>query len=334
MLFWYFLYRLLFRFVAVATSLIVAFSLVHFFLRVSLDNIIMLIPIIFFTMVPMILQYVVPIASGAATYMIMSELVQHQEVFLLYALNKAQQSLRHAILLFSVCIGVLYGVLVCFWIPQSYAYGKAALLKIAQQQFLHYEPKVMHEPLPGLSLVFEEKKIHYPNLAFKNLFLSCKTKKETYYFTAQEGIISDTFFLLERGSLLSQTGTVYHYATFAKTLLNVQQLISLYNKQEHKKPPAKYLAWHEIQGFEVHKRLAQGLWQFCIPLMLFFLLFFMPARKNSMLESFFMAGLLFLCMYLCLMLGQVFGGIGGLLCLYFPPVILLCVSLYRYYAHS
>ncbi len=282
-------------------------------------------------MLPMILQYVIPIASGASVYLMIGEFVQKQEILMLYLLRKAQWSLAKAVILFSLVIAIAYSLLIFTWVPRSYSYGKEALMKLAQQQFLYYQPNYVHEPMPGLCLIFQHKRVlSASQVQLENLFLSFKNKQEMYYFTAQQGYVTDTMFLLKHGSLLYQAGKEYYYSSFEDTSFDIKKLIHSYGSQEKNKLPMRYLSWEHVTSIELHKRLAQVLWQFLLPLIIFLGSFFLKTRKNVMLEAFFLSGFIFLLMYIFLMIGQMIGGKSGLVFFYLPQILISCFCVYRY----
>lgn len=340
MLFTFFLKRLFITFALIASCLVLIFSTAHFFVRLSTVNVIMLIPIVFGIMLPMVLQYVVPIASGATVYMVVGDMSQRQETLMLYFLRKSQWALAKAVMFFSVFMAIFYGFLIFTWVPKSYAHGKEALMKLAQQQFLHYEPNFVHEPMPGLYLIFQNKSLlSSSKVQLENLFLSFKNKQETYFFTAQHGILTDTVFVLNNGSLLYQSGKDHYYSSFTQTSFDLKQLMQTYEKKEQHKLPLKYLSWEplitsglgsQLLGLELHKRFAQVLWQLLVPIIILLGAFFLKKRKSVLLESFFLSGLLFLMMYIFLTLGQVVGGLGALVFFYLPPILITCFCLCRY----
>ncbi len=331
MLFVFFSKRLFSRFFLLAVCLVLVFSTAHFFVRLSAVNFLTLIPIIFGIMVPMVLQYVIPIASGAAVYLTIGECTQRQETLVLYFLRHSQMIFGGVILLFSFLVALFYAFLIFSWVPQSYTYGKEALVRLAQQQFLHYQPNCVHEPMPGLSLIFQGKqRLDSSTVNLEHLFLSFKNKQETYYFTAQQGVVTDTVFFLTNGSLLYQSGKEHYYSSFNRTSFDIKKLIQSYDHSDKNKLPMKYLSWNQVTIIEQHKRCANVLWQFLLPIIIFLGSFFLKPRKNVILEAFFLSGFIFLLMYIFLTIGQVIDGVGGLGFFYLPPILIFCFCLYHY----
>ncbi len=340
MLFTFFLKRLVMVFFCYVSLLVLIFSVAHLFVRLSAFGCLMLIPIIFWIMVPMILQYVLPIASGATVYVVFGNLVRRQEDVPLYFFRRAQWAAGAAVIIFSFCVSIVYGFLIFEFVPKSYERGKQALIALAQQQFLYYQPHIVYEPIPGLHLIFQEKEMTSSDtIQLKNIFLSFKNKHDNYLFTAQHGIVNNHIFFLNNGSLWHQRDKESYFASFDVTTFDIKNIMHSYEHQKNKTPSVKYASWYDFVGrnmhdksllFEMHKRLAHVLWQLLLPIIIFLGTFFIKKHKSVVLEAFFISGLLYLMMYIFMTLGYIIGGIPALVMLYAPPILLCCFCLYLF----
>lgn len=339
------LQRFIFRFISITGCLVVIFSCIHYLMRSTTVSMVTLIPIIFGVMLPMVLQYVIPVAASASVYMVIGTLAQKQELLLLYFMRRSQYLCMVALFVFTTLVSIGYAYLLFFWVPQSYIRGKQALIEVAQQQFLDYEANCLHQPIPGINLIFKKKmRLTDANVQLDLLFLSYKTHKECYMFTAEQGVLSGQLLFLIKGSLLYQIGRERYYSRFGQTSIDIARLI---RSDEQNTPVVltslKCATWSQLleravypsrEWLETHKRYGYIVWQWLSPFVVFLVIFFLPRRKNVIFEAFLISAALFLAMYLGGTVGQIIGGYKGITCFYLPPILLTLWCMYLYRFHS
>lgn len=317
----------------------------HLLVRMGSVDFFMLIPIIFGVMIPMTLQYVLPIATGASVYMVLGGFAQRHEKTFFFFSRSAQYVVLKAIIIFSLVITVFYAFLIFEWVPKSYTYGKKALISLAEQQFLHYEPYRVHKPLPGLQLIFQERtSLRKDVYQLHHIFLSFKQHKRHLFFTADYGLLTGSVLLLKHGSLLDWHEKNHTFASFDQISFDLKTVLTQEKKKTTlSKPSLRHAAWHDFMyalpenfavRIEMHKRCGQVLWQLLLPIIILLYYFFVTNFKSVILESFIVSGALFLAMYIFLMLGHVCGGSLGLLFFYLPQILITSYGAYRYQRFS
>ncbi|MBX9831374.1 LptF/LptG family permease [Candidatus Babeliales bacterium] len=343
MLFFYFLSRFLRFFFCFFGAFTFLFAATNLFLRLSMVQSFAMIPLVFGTMVPLVALYALPFSAVLAVSMVFNALARNDELLFFYFFSKARRAFVLATVFFSFLVAACYLPLVLEWAPQSYIKGKELVVEAARAHLHELPINILHSPIPGVAFYCKNKQEIMPGrYQFENLFFALNNKNnERYVFCAQSGIMCQHELELVNGSMHVQvTGRFYH-AFFEKTLINLGALF--YKEQAnsfdyHLKLWGYKRLYEEKDSnphvfIELHKRLSQGLWQFIMPLLAIFLLFFVRKKQYEMVSSLLLSGVLFLSMYCCTALGGIFiaAPLLSLVCFYgIPSIILLgCYSLYR-----
>jgi len=131
---------------------------------------------------------------------------------------------------------------------------------------------------------------------------------------AQQAILSDNKLILTHGSVHTINNNKHYVATFDQTELNLQQFLK-YEKLQAKLKHVKYATLEQLTAlyyvnqeaaFELHKRIAQVLWQFLFPFFALFGIFLLGRKKSNLLLGVAFSGLLYFFSYVCSAIAQGF----------------------------
>ncbi|MFH0898631.1 MAG: LptF/LptG family permease [bacterium] len=368
MLLWFFLSRFYALFFVLFVFVTILLACSNFFVRLPFVPTLETFPVIFWTMLPMMALFAIPLAASLAVQIPLGSLMVQHETLFFYCVTAARRAIYAAAWIFSLSILLLYTPLVFEWSPKSYSEGKRQLIKLAKKQFSRFAPQVFNVPFPDCTVFFKEKVQPTPEVSlYKSLLLAFKNKKKGHYiFTANKAYLYNDTLVLQQGSVyLSsqasqpahlmgytagpiQTKKAYvhehndHYqATFDRAEIELNRLFSDDNKGPEEKK-LKFLKWDElIVGMErsstifteFHKRIAQIFWLVLLPILALLSIFvFGREGKSNLVASLVLSGLFFILIYLCTSVGQIFHTniIVALFFFYLPPVVIFLILFYLY----
>jgi hypothetical protein len=284
--------------------------------------------------------YVFPLASGLSIQMVIGSLMVDDELLVVRFFKSARRVLQESILVFALTLSLVYVPLTFFWAPESYWIGKKMLLTLAKRQLYQLESEKFHTPFPGVTFYFHKKELSGEWPSFSTIFLSFNGDKgERYFFTAQKGYVQTDSLLLLNGSVHTMQEMKHYHASFQESNLNVAKLFGL--EKEHLFRHIKFMSLDALflrcscdknAWFEVHKRIAQVVWQFLFPFLAFWGLFICGRRKSNFLSSIIFNGLLFLCCYITITAAQIFiQNIWLTLLFLYVPLVLLVMFFWWFY---
>lgn len=304
---------------------------------------IQVIPTLFLVMLPLVSLFALPLACPLAIQAVIGNLLVHEELLFLMFVKRARSALYKAILLFTLITMSIYVPLVFFWAPSSYNRGKQLLIGYAYEQLRHLESRVFHTFIDGISVYFNKKIVKNNCTQFGDIFLVITSKNhERYFFTAQQGELLQERLMLKQGSLIFIKNNQCYSAQFAQVIIDAGQLWHL--EQDFRVQDAKFkLLPQLIQDYsksrasyiELHKRLAQLLWQLLIPFIAVFLMIMtLRQRKATLLRSIIVSGLLFFAQYITLTLAQAtqHSSLSALILFYLPPLVIFLYCLRKAYS--
>jgi lipopolysaccharide export LptBFGC system permease protein LptF len=316
MLISFFLKRLSIRFFLFFVLMLLILATSDLFVRIPVIPSVYMIPHLVLAMLPLVALFAVPLASCLAVQMVIGDLCIDDNLLLLNFFASARASLYKSVLLFSLLIQLFFIPLIFFWAPQSYEIGKRMLISFARDHLLQLEPHIFHTPLEGVTIYFEDKtQIDHGVQAFHHLLLVMTTKhKEQYFFSAKQGQLHKDHLLMNHGSMLMKSGKRSYSACFLQSKIDLDQLVDYEKKnsglKDQKFSTLPKLVHHALSqkeaAFEIHKRIAQIIWQLLLPFLALFSIFLWRHRRKSgtLLPGILMSGSLFFAQYSMLTLAQ------------------------------
>jgi len=298
------------------------------------------IPQIVISMLPLMVLFSLPLASGMAVHAVIASHRLRDELLPALFLPSLAQAIKRSVLIFSSCCVLMYGVFVFYLAPASYQNGKALLVSVAKEHFLQLEPHKFHTPYSGITFFFKSKRFEVKNPVFCSLLLIFTTKhNERYFFTAERGSFVNNTLILYNGTLHTIAQNHFHSATFAETEIDVLKLISK-EQQSLQRISPKFLSLNQLLALqaedkgayiELAKRFAQTLWQFLLPLILFFIAW--GSAKTSFVATLMSSGGLYIFSYIAIIFGQSCGDstILSLMVLYGIPLMITFAAWYFFY---
>lgn len=300
-------------------------------------------PLLVITMLPLMAQFALPIATSLSVFSVISAHISNLELLILDFLSAARLSLYKAITLFSFLSCCAYAFLLFQLAPNSYQVGKKILLNMARDHILTLEPNKFHNPFPSCTVFFKQKTLidDDAKVFFSPLFLvfmpkASKNNDEYYLFTAESGYFTQNCFVLNNGSLYTYARGHLHTATFVQTKINIarfinasEQLVSLTQPKFLPLMPLLERSSHEFAAWvELHKRIALVLWSFVQPWLIFF--FASILSVWSLLMGIILSGLLYLLSYVFVTSAQIYvqGVTSAMLFFYVPVLSVFFTALY------
>src|SRR5579872_3505565 len=151
MVIFFFLRHFFKKFLLFFSILTLIFASSDLFMRLPLIASAKTAPLIFWTMLPMITLFSLPISSCLAIQTSLGELMIEDELMMVRFLKPVRVALHGAIGIFSTIIVILYAQLIFEWAPQSYLQGKKLLVTVAKEHFYQLEANKFHTPFAGVS---------------------------------------------------------------------------------------------------------------------------------------------------------------------------------------
>jgi hypothetical protein len=336
MLVLYFLRTFFYYGIAFFSILTGVFASCNLFLRLPLIHDALTIPMVLWTMLPLMGLFSLPLASSLAVSFSITKHRIGDEFLLLSMLAPARRALVKAVVLFAFMCSAFYALLVFQFAPQSYRLGKQLLFKVAREHLLTLEPNKFHTPFSSFTFFFKKKNHeHNQKASFDTLFLvysSSKRPQERFFFTAQKGFLAHDKLILSNGSMYTFQSGKIHTATFGTMDIDLQRFLEN-EKESQRLSGLKFFTLKRLLSswktekeayIEFHKRIAQSLWQFLFPVLAFFgasVLGF-----NSLLASVLLSGICFLTSYVLIALGQAYYySLPLALALFYIPLILFFI---------
>lgn len=276
-----------------------------------------MVPSFLLTMLPMMAVPAFPLAAGLAIAIPIGNLLVNDELMIVLYLRRARAALHQAVLLLSIFFTVIYAGLVLWWAPQSHLHGKQLLFSFASTQFAQLEPGIFHAPFPGLTLYFKQKSIDTVtgNVAYSPIFLAYFKDNEHYLFTARSGVVRNGTIYLVDGNIYSIGKQQSHTALFEETAIDIKHFFEGDTKRKQSYH-LKFMTLGQLCDYkdttgvamaEVHKRVAQILWQFLFPFFALLGVMVFGRRKSNLLTSLLFVGGLYVLSYASIAAGQNFG---------------------------
>lgn len=339
MLIKYFLWRFVSRTIFYLFLITFVLASSNIFIRLPGVINVFILPQLFCVMLPLVILFSFPIAVALAVQIVVGNVVNQEEIIPLIFMKKAKNALFRSIIIFMLITIIFYAPLVFFWGPSSYDRGKRLLIGHTYEQIQYLEPKVFHFLWDGISFYFNDKEALPEKTLFNKILLMVTLKNnKRYFFSADKGFLIEKELSLENGSLIIINKNNNYTMRFAKTNIDLQQLLKLNSNNRTSEAKLKILP-QLIENFsddkcsqiEFYKRTAQLFWQIFLPFIaLFFMLSSFGAQKNLMLWSIISSGFLFFVQYASLTLAQALQHISYLpFCIFFFPPIIILFYLFR-----
>jgi len=333
MLLSYFLKRFYISFALYFAILTFLFAVINIFLRLHLIHSPSIIPLLAWSMLPVVTTFAFPFAATMAVCTQVSNLRQQQECLFIRISKRAQRAILCAVGLFSLSIALLYMPVVFYWAPYSYRQGKIMIANIAYQQISDLTPNKLHTPFPGAALYFKNREFTHKDPRLEHLFFSYTDKDEKQHiFTARYGLKKDNTFVLQNGAMVVGAFNQNNHVTFESCTLFLDQLIkkqspSLYSQTKYLSISQLFAnVWLDSKALlDFHKRIAQQVWQFLLPFFAFYFFFFITAHASALVWGILFSGISFFVMYLSFMLANLTWTYPGISILFFYFVPMLCL---------
>jgi lipopolysaccharide export LptBFGC system permease protein LptF len=219
------------------------------------------------------------------------------------------------------------------------------LINAAQQQIENLPAQQFHNIASRFTIFFKNNfKNEEGNTEFRDVLLMVQEKNDKQYLvTARSGVLKRNF--ENEGFLHLKNGVIYNngirkqtdcIATFKLLEIAFEKLFFKNGIQE-KNRQVKFLSWEELRkndcSFrEIHKRIAQILWQLLLPFLIFWSMMVLGREKSNILLSLITSGGLFLFSYLSINMAYYLlnGSIITTIIFYGIPVT-MTVGLYMIY---
>lgn len=355
MLFLFFLKKFYKSFTLFFIVLICLLSASDIFVRLPIISSLAVIPKLFLLMLPLMAQFAIPIASCLSIQMVLGSLHIEDEVILLHFFSSARKVLHKTILFFSFSLLVIQIPIIFKWAPQSYKKGKQLILDLAKKHFTGLQPKKFHNLANNFSIYFEEQSQYSEEktslemfnvvdnkLFYKKLLLMFRDKNGTrYIINAQDGYLANDVFVLNDGFVQNISGDDSYISEFKRTEIDLNNFLNI-KKDSFRPRDLKFYSFSELKSkinngnfsaeLELHKRIAQILWQLLFPFLALFLIMIFAKKKSNLLISVFLSGALFLTSYILLNMVKTlsFLGMPVIILFYLPLMIITLVSAYFY----
>lgn len=352
MIIWYFCRQFLVAFLIVLGVLTAVLSAVN----VVGKNIFSspeLIVVLFVGALPFMAVFAYPFALLSANLMVFYAAQQKNELVLVSFFTRLRQQILCGSLVNSLLVTMFFAPLILFIAPQSYDWGKQLLYVVIEQKISTLSPGLLHFPMPGIVLYFEESSQRGAITELHNFFL---IQHGSIHFASQNThhdrdekmpilesvmwgervLMSDKKIVIKAGSLVGfdkKDGGLSFVASFDDGLLDLEKLFVA--AKIHATQPAKYQTiktlWHACDVdavVERFRRYLQMLWIFLTPLCAYLLALFDYVRTIPFVLA--AAGGWFFLLYgllLCVPMTLHLFGMWGLYFLFLVPILML-VCLY------
>ena len=296
-----------------------------------------ILPLLALLLLPVMALFALPLATSMAVQSTIGEHRARDELVMIAFLKPALRSLRLSVLCFGLLSVGLYAFFAFYLAPQGYVLSKKLFFNAAKDQLLHVEPRVFHSPVPLLSFYVDQKQPskQYGTI-FKRLILIVRGKQqEQLFFAAECGFFDDRRLVLITGHMVSYKNKEAHTAFFKKTALHLDAYLQP-SAEKKVLTQGRFLTIQQLfhaagtqqdLSFELHKRIAQTLWQLVLVLLASVFAFYQ--RGSSLLRTLLSCGSAFLSTYLLIMLAQTYQdhALLSLMILYVPLVLALAASI-------
>ncbi len=330
MLISYFLKRFYWTFTSIFLILLGILGFSDLLIRLTVLPSLSSVPKILALMLPLIAVLALPLATSLTISIVLGKLYEDSEVIMLYFLSRANRKLIKSIIIFSISIAIPYSYIVFEWAPKSYFRGKQFIVTLAKDRISQLESGVFHNLMSKGSIYFQQR--YKDN--FKNILLIYRKNNIKYIVSAKNGILTDTTFMLQNGTMTTNTNGKNYIATFATTELNMEKIFqeevsgvaSIDPKFLSTLELFKTFSFRKDVYIELQVRIAQVLWQILLPFLVYFImLFWCVIGVNNLFVSILIASGNFLLSYMVIGIGKALAKQFVIISfiLYFIPIIIL-----------
>ncbi len=227
---------------------------------------------LFIYAIPVIALFALPIAASFALQTQIASWYENSAIVLVRSLAGMQRKLRHALVVFSLSLGLIYTPLVFDIAPRSASAGRNMVLCFAKDHIRKLEPNVTHQLGDGSLIFFRGKKEQGDALHFNNILIRFRDAHGSQVLSAQEGALQKDRLYLYNGTMHSDSSKQIS-ASFGSMHLDLDRVLGTPSTSTHQAKPS-HLSWPELfeQLFtdsavtlEFHTRLVRLLWLLCFP---------------------------------------------------------------------
>jgi len=153
-------------------SLVGIFGVSDLLLRLDRLPALSFLPAVFICMIPLVMQFALPIASGLAVQTTLGALYASNALLMVSFFSLGRRALLIATGFFSLSLLGFYTPLIMQWAPKSYDHGKKIMVAFAREHIESLAPETFHYPAPNVMLYFKEKKFDTDNVViFSHLII-------------------------------------------------------------------------------------------------------------------------------------------------------------------
>ena len=290
---------------------------------------------------PFMATFAYPFALLCANLVVLHTAQQKNELVLVNFFMRLRHQLLRSSCINSLIVTALFAPLVLCIAPRSYDWGKRLLYVVIEQKLSLLSPGLLHFPMPGLALYFEESIQRMATTELRNFFLLQQAPHTSVPMLeaamwGKQVLLSDKKIVIHTGALVGfdkQQGDVLFVAHFDDGLLDLEKLFI--TKKAHGAVPVKYqmiqTLWHAQDAdavVERYRRYLQILWISLTPVCAYVVA--LSGLVVSIPSVLAIAGSWFFLLYgllLCMPLLLCVCGMWGLYLLFFVPMLIL-LSLY------
>jgi len=257
-------------------------------------------------MLPFVCIFAIPIASCLAIGTTVGNIFAKDELLLFRFFPQARKKLQIAVWSFAVVLAVIFIPLLFQWAPQGYWQGKRFLLKAMHLQIEGLPPKQFHSIASRGTIFFRDKdQTAKGNTKFTNILLMMRQKnKKQYLVVATFGVLHQGFLELFDGTIYTNETQSHYIATFQSLEIDFERMFL--DAENNALKPVRFATFRELvkakdkrddSWKELHKRLAQILWQLLLPFLVFLSMMLWSRNRSNLLLSVLVSGGLFLGSY-------------------------------------
>jgi hypothetical protein len=288
-------------------------------------------------MLPLVCVFAIPVATSLAVGFTVGSIFSRGESVLFHFFPLARQKLELSVFIFSIAILIIYIPFVFWWAPQGYWSGKQFLFRAAQQQIENLPAQKFHRITSRATIFFKSKSGNPAR--FNDILLmvgGTAPQVRKYFITAQTGILTNGILNLSNGTIYT---AVPHegIATFKFLEVAFEKIFFSQNTAAKK---VKFLSWEELTKEranldvwkELHKRIAQIIWQLLLPFLIFWGMMFLSKPKSNILLSGVLSGGLFLASYISLNTAYYLldGSLSKLIIFYLIPIAAASIFYFKF----
>lgn len=229
--------------------------------------------------VPLMAVFVYPLALMCAHLIVLYDAQEKGEVVLINFFTRLRFKLLSSAFWNAFLLTICFIPLIFFIAPRSYDWGKQLLYAVMEQKLNTLSPGLLHFPLPGIAVYFEESHQHGSNTELRNFFLVQQAiKKEPPYpsivLWGEKVLLNEHYLVLCPGVLIGfnkQDGEIQFASAFERGVLDLEKVFISNKKKLELSPKYKTITelWKSGEPealLESYKRYYQIIWVFLSPL--------------------------------------------------------------------